>query len=146
MPFVKLIFLPLPISLLPTTPPGGGRQGKDAPLSELDFPCLGQSWVWLSRKKTYIPDPPGQTNPSFLGNALATPFLLDYIQQTPHGRNDCCFTLITPLSIPSLGSVLSVKGPQGDILTWNLLFFPLVFWNIHKHLITFLTRNTAAIV
>ena len=29
-----------------------------------------------------------------------------------------------PLSIPSLGSVLSVKGPQVDILTWNLLFFP----------------------
>lgn len=80
-----------------------------------------------------------------LGMFLATHFFLDCIQLTPHVRNNCHFALITPLGIPNFGSVLSVKGPQVDILPWNLHFFLSVFWNIHKHLITFLTRNTAAI-
>lgn len=71
-------------SLKPASPtaPRGGRWGESLPLAELGFPCVGRSWVWLSRKKTYISDPPGQVNPSSPGNALVTPFLLDCIQLT----------------------------------------------------------------
>lgn len=99
VPLMKFWFFTSSHKPVPVISPGGDRQGESSPLIELTFPAQEEVGCDLVGRKP--PDPPGSASASSPGNTLAAPFLLNYIQLTPAFKNNCCFTLITPLAFPA---------------------------------------------